>query len=161
MERAADRPSRPDRVGPVNNAPADGPAQLALDLWRIVHRSLLLDLRIPAGTIGMVVFGERLDRRRWGEPMRAVLIGAVDSTRIALRALAGAVDWTIAAVVTLPPALAARHSDFVDLADDAHAAGVEIIRAEDCNAPEVVAAVAAAAPISCSLSVGRNSAGRR
>lgn len=78
--------------------------------------------------------------------MRTVLIGAVESTRIALRTLAAAPGWTVAAVVTLPPALAARHSDFVDLADDARAAGAALIHADDGNAPAIVAAVAAVEP---------------
>ncbi len=47
--------------------------------------------------------------------MRAVLIGAVESTRIALRCLAEAPEWDLAGVVTLPLALADRHSDFVTL----------------------------------------------
>ena len=78
--------------------------------------------------------------------MRTVLIGAVESTRIALKLLAAAPGWTVAAVVTLPPALARRHSDFVDLADAARDAGAVLIHAENGNAPDIVAAVAAASP---------------
>lgn len=78
--------------------------------------------------------------------MRAVVIGAVESTRIALAALARSADWSVAGVVTLPAALAARHSDFVDLSGDAAAVGAAVIPAADGNAPDVVDAVAALAP---------------
>ncbi|WP_419813922.1 methionyl-tRNA formyltransferase [Glacieibacterium sp.] len=75
--------------------------------------------------------------------MRAVVVGAVESTRIALAALARAADWRVAAVVTLPGELAKRHSDFVDLAPDAAEAGALFIQAADGNAADVVAQVAA------------------
>ncbi|RYE39199.1 MAG: methionyl-tRNA formyltransferase, partial [Hyphomicrobiales bacterium] len=55
--------------------------------------------------------------------MRAVLIGAVESTRVAARCLANSPDWTLAGIVTLPLALASRHSDFVDLEQEALDAG--------------------------------------
>lgn len=75
--------------------------------------------------------------------MRALLIGAVESTAVAFRALSASPDWTIAGVLTLPTDLAGRHSDFVDLEPMAATAGVPIVRAADGNAPEAVAAVAA------------------
>jgi methionyl-tRNA formyltransferase len=78
--------------------------------------------------------------------MRAIIVGAVDSTRMALRRLAAAVDWDVCALVTLPPELAARHSDYVDLAPDARAIGASVIHAADSNAPDVIAAVAALVP---------------
>lgn len=78
--------------------------------------------------------------------MRAIVVGAVESTRVALAALARSADWQVAAVVTLPPALAARHSDFTDLAPDAAAAGAELVFAADGNAPDIVARIAALAP---------------
>ncbi len=78
--------------------------------------------------------------------MRAVVIGAVESTRVALAALARAPGWRVDAVVTLPTALAARHSDFVDLADDAVACGAELIATADGNAPEAVSRLAAIKP---------------
>jgi methionyl-tRNA formyltransferase len=78
--------------------------------------------------------------------MRAVLIGAVESTRIALRVLSAAADWTISALVTLPPELAARHSDYVDMAGDASAAGARLIHAADGNSPQVIAQIEAARP---------------
>jgi methionyl-tRNA formyltransferase len=78
--------------------------------------------------------------------MRAVLIGAVDSTRIALRMLSDAPDCTLSAVVTLPPDLAGRHSDFVDLADEAARAGAKLIHAANANVPDVLAQIREAAP---------------
>lgn len=76
--------------------------------------------------------------------MRAIVVGAVDSTRVTLEALARTPGWQVVAVVTLPPALAARHSDFVDLAP--YAGGAEIIYTADGNAPEIVTRIAALAP---------------
>jgi methionyl-tRNA formyltransferase len=85
--------------------------------------------------------------------MRTVLIGAVESSRIALRTAAGAPGWEVAAVVTLPRELAARHSDYADLSGDARAAGARLIPAADCNAVEVVDAIRAAEP-DCVLVIG-------
>jgi methionyl-tRNA formyltransferase len=78
--------------------------------------------------------------------MRVVIVGAVDSTRVAIEAVAAAPGWSIAAVVTLPLDLAGRHSDFVDLRGLAAAAGANVIETVDSNAPEVCAAIAALAP---------------
>lgn len=78
--------------------------------------------------------------------MRAVLIGAVDSTRIALRVLSAAADCTLAAVVTLPPELAARHSDFVDVSEETIAAGATLIHAPNANRPDVLAQIGDARP---------------
>lgn len=78
--------------------------------------------------------------------MRAIIVGAVESTRVALQALAAAPDWQVDALITLPRTLAARHSDFVDLEPFAAAAGARMIEAADSNAPNVVAAVREAAP---------------
>lgn len=75
--------------------------------------------------------------------MRAVVVGAVQSTQATLRALAADPRWTVTAVVTLPPALANRHSDFVDLAVDARACGAKLIAAPNSNSPDVIAAVRA------------------
>lgn len=75
--------------------------------------------------------------------MRAIIVGAVESTRIALSALGRAADWQVDAVLTLPRELAGRHSDFVDLAPDAEAVGAPLIAARDCNAEDVVAQLAA------------------
>lgn len=76
--------------------------------------------------------------------MRAVVVGAVESTRVTLKALAENSRWTVSAVVTLPASLAGRHSDFVDLAPDARACGATLIAAPNSNAPDVVEAVRAA-----------------
>lgn len=78
--------------------------------------------------------------------MRAVLIGAVESTRIALRCLAAAPGWDLAGVVTLPHALASRHSDFVDLATDAEVAGSPLLRIANTNAADALDAIAALEP---------------
>jgi methionyl-tRNA formyltransferase len=55
--------------------------------------------------------------------MKAILVGAVESTKIALKCLAASAKWDLAAVFTLPPDLSGRHSDFVDLAEEAARAG--------------------------------------
>lgn len=78
--------------------------------------------------------------------MRALLIGAVESTAVAFRALSASPDWSVAAVLTLPLDLARRHSDFVDLGPLAEGAAVPVIRAADGNSADVVSAVAALRP---------------
>lgn len=78
--------------------------------------------------------------------MRAIVVGAVESTAVALRAVAAAPGWRVAALVTLPVALAARHADFVDLGHEAAALGAKVIRAADGNAPEVVREIRALEP---------------
>lgn len=70
--------------------------------------------------------------------MRALVVGAVESTRVALQSLAAADDWSVAAVMTLPHDLAHRHSDFVDLRPDASRAGAGVIEAANCNAPDIL-----------------------
>lgn len=78
--------------------------------------------------------------------MQAIVVGAVESTRVAVRSLAMAPGWVLDAVITLPPDLASRHSDFIDLAPDAAAAGAELVHAADSNAPPVIDLVAARRP---------------
>lgn len=78
--------------------------------------------------------------------MRAVLIGAVESTRVALKALAAAPGWELPAVVTLPAEHAGRHSDFVDLGPDAAGAGCRLIPAANANDPAALAAIEDLAP---------------
>lgn len=75
--------------------------------------------------------------------MKAVVVGAVESTRIAIRALRGSAQWTVSAIVTLPSSLASRHSDYVDLSEDAQESGAQLIAASNSNAPEVIDAVRA------------------
>ncbi|MBW3611230.1 MAG: methionyl-tRNA formyltransferase [Actinobacteria bacterium] len=78
--------------------------------------------------------------------MRIVLVGAVESTRVALEALAAHPDATLAALVTLPPDKAVRHADWVDLRPAAAAAGVPVIEAADVNAHDVLDAIALSQP---------------
>lgn len=78
--------------------------------------------------------------------MRAVIVGAVESTRIALRSVAAAPGWEVAALITLPPELAARHSDFVDMGAEARDAGARLVLTPNSNAPEVLDAMSALAP---------------
>ncbi len=78
--------------------------------------------------------------------MRAVIIGAVESTRITLQAVSSAPDWEVAALVTLPPELAGRHSDFTDMSAEARDAGASVIHAANSNAPEVLDALSALSP---------------
>jgi methionyl-tRNA formyltransferase len=68
--------------------------------------------------------------------MQAILIGAVEGSRVALDAFLRAPDWRLAAVATLPPDLSHRHSDFVDIAGPAAAAGVETIFVRNVNSPD-------------------------
>lgn len=72
--------------------------------------------------------------------MRAVLVGAVDSTRVTLEAWArhGAPPVLL---LTLPLDLAARHSDFVDLRPTAGRYGVPVEEVHRVNAPEVIARI--------------------
>lgn len=70
--------------------------------------------------------------------MRAILVGAVESTQIALAAFARSPDCELALVLTLPPEKASRHSDFVDLSEEASAAGVRLEAVENINRPEAI-----------------------
>lgn len=74
--------------------------------------------------------------------MRAVLIGAVESSRVALERIAAADGWTCSLVVTLPPEKSARHSDFVDLAPGAAEAGAELLHVRNINDADARAAIA-------------------
>jgi methionyl-tRNA formyltransferase len=70
--------------------------------------------------------------------MRALLIGAVEGTRVALDVIGKATGWDLVAVATLPPDLARRHSDFVDLAPAAAEAGAQLIPVANSNALEFI-----------------------
>lgn len=72
--------------------------------------------------------------------MRTVLIGAVESSLVALRTMSHAGEPP-AAVVTLPLDRAGRHSDFVDLRPEAARAGVSVVEAAQANAPEALARI--------------------
>lgn len=78
--------------------------------------------------------------------MRAVVIGAVESSRIAAEALARADGWELAAIVSLDPSLRGRHSDFVDLSGTAADAGAEFIPVRTTNGGDTAALVANARP---------------
>jgi methionyl-tRNA formyltransferase len=77
--------------------------------------------------------------------LRIALVGAVQSTEVALRALADC-GHSPALVFTLPVEKQARHSDFVDLEPLAAELGVPLVRVDDVNAPDAVAALREAAP---------------
>jgi methionyl-tRNA formyltransferase len=78
--------------------------------------------------------------------MRALLIGAVESTRVAADAIARAPGWTLAAIATLPPTLAHRHSDFVDLAEPAATANAELLHVPDVNGAAFLSHLESLAP---------------
>jgi methionyl-tRNA formyltransferase len=74
---------------------------------------------------------------------RAILIGAVESTRVAFDAIAGSPNWTVAAVVTLDATLSDRHSDFVDLGETASAYGCLVIAVDNINRDGALDAIGA------------------
>lgn len=73
--------------------------------------------------------------------MRAIVIGAVESSRVTIEAIAAATDWTLAAAISLPLSLAQRHSDFIDLAAAAGAAGAPILRVRNINDADALALI--------------------
>lgn len=78
--------------------------------------------------------------------MRAVIVGAVESSAVAIEEIAHARDWTLPLVVTLPTELRGRHSDFFDLEALAAQAGARLHRASSSNQPDVIDAIRAVAP---------------
>jgi methionyl-tRNA formyltransferase len=78
--------------------------------------------------------------------MRAVLVGSVESSRVAIDAIGRAGGWSLPLVVSLPAELAHRHSDYVDLSDAARAAGATMAAAPDVNAPDICELVERTAP---------------
>ena len=70
--------------------------------------------------------------------MNIVLIGAVDSTRVALECL---LDYGTppSALLTLPLSRSSRHSDFVDLRPLAAEHNIKVIETANVNRPEVLA----------------------
>ena len=68
--------------------------------------------------------------------MRAVIVGAVESSRIAIESVARSPEWSVALVLTLPKELAGRHDDFVDLAPAAASAGADIRYIENINSAD-------------------------
>ena len=78
--------------------------------------------------------------------MRTVLVGAVDSARVALDVLARH-DAAPLALFTLPPERGARrHSDYVELRPLAERLGVPVVDAPDVNAPDALARLRELAP---------------
>jgi methionyl-tRNA formyltransferase len=78
--------------------------------------------------------------------MRALVVGAVEGTRVAAQAIADCPGWTLGGIMTLRPDLAGRHSDFADLSDLAAASQAELIQVASSNAPEACSRLAALAP---------------
>ncbi|HEX8419254.1 MAG TPA: formyltransferase family protein [Sphingomonas sp.] len=78
--------------------------------------------------------------------MRALIVGAVESTRVALEAVVGSPDWEAVGLITLPLSLQHRHSDFVDLTELATAAGIDEICHAAVNSDEALRYVAARSP---------------
>ncbi len=78
--------------------------------------------------------------------MRAVVIGAVESTAILADALLQAEGWSVPLIVTLPEELQARHSDFVDMRPYAHKLGAKVHPAGNSNDAETCAAIEQADP---------------
>ena len=76
--------------------------------------------------------------------MKAVIVGAVESSLIAIEAVARAPDWSLALVLTLPPELAFRHDDFVDLTPAAKRGGAEVHFVSNINSDDALGAIRAA-----------------
>lgn len=78
--------------------------------------------------------------------MRIVLVGAVESTKVALETLIG-IKTPPNAVVTLPPEALVRHADAVDLAPlVAQSSDTGIVYTTDVNSAETLAAISANRP---------------
>lgn len=77
--------------------------------------------------------------------LRTVFVGAVEGSQVALAAL-NAAGLSPAAVVTLDPAVAHRHSDHADLEPLAREAGAALIRTRNVNDAETLEAIAALRP---------------
>lgn len=85
--------------------------------------------------------------------MRAVVVGSVESSLVAIEAIARSPDWELPLVVSLPTDLAHRHSDYVDLSAPSAAAGARFLSARNVNSPEICAAVERLA-VDCLFVVG-------
>ena len=78
--------------------------------------------------------------------MRAVIIGAVESTHIAIGKLLEADGWELPLVITLEQRLGHRHSDLADLSEISKAASAELIHVNNVNEPEAISRIRAARP---------------
>jgi methionyl-tRNA formyltransferase len=67
--------------------------------------------------------------------VRAILVGAVESTRVALEAFRRSGDCDLSLVLSLLPEKASRHSDFVDLSPDTTNAGIPLVTVNNINEP--------------------------
>jgi methionyl-tRNA formyltransferase len=72
--------------------------------------------------------------------MRIALVGAVEASNIALKAIIEA-GYAPTLVVTLPADSSARHSDFVDIGEQARAVGSLLHYTTDINAPDTLEAL--------------------
>ncbi len=70
--------------------------------------------------------------------MRSALIGAVQSTEVALRTLVD-LGYPPDALLTLPPSSSSRHSDWVDLRPDASQAGIPVHEVASVNDSDTLA----------------------
>jgi methionyl-tRNA formyltransferase len=77
--------------------------------------------------------------------MKVAFVGTVESSRVALRASMNG-GFPPALVVTLPPELRDRHSDYADITPLAREAEAELVLAANVNAEDVVRAVVEAEP---------------
>lgn len=77
--------------------------------------------------------------------MRAVIVGAVESTAVAIQAFVRS-DWALSLVVTLSPEKSERHADYVDLTAHAKSAGAQIFHTTQTNHPDTIAAIRAVKP---------------
>ncbi|MET1756692.1 formyltransferase family protein [Novosphingobium sp. RD2P27] len=75
--------------------------------------------------------------------MRVILVGAVDSSMVALEAMVGVPGCQVDAVVTLFPEFAGRHSDIADLAGAAVARGIPLVEVKNVNHADALERLAA------------------
>ncbi|MEL7190036.1 MAG: methionyl-tRNA formyltransferase [Pseudomonadota bacterium] len=78
--------------------------------------------------------------------MRIALVGAVDSTECAMRAMLGSDLCELAMVATLEPELSKRHSDFVDLAPLASEHDIPMLHVRNINDDHALETVRDAKP---------------
>lgn len=78
-------------------------------------------------------------------PLRGVVVGAVESTRVAIEAFSRS-DWELTLVVTLPHEASGRHSDYVDLAPAASRVGAQLLQTRQINNADTIRAIRAVRP---------------
>lgn len=78
--------------------------------------------------------------------MRALIVGAVEGTQVAVQTIAASAGWSVCGLMTLPRDKSERHSDFVDLGPDAERVGARIIYASNGNSEDACTAVEELAP---------------